>query len=90
MWLAQWIGFVLLSAWFIYIAGFNLTVVCFPKRWQKPVSVAAIVGGLAGAVAFRFGPIETLRAWWFTPLVVDIGCAPLLLLWLVCLCRRGT
>jgi hypothetical protein len=42
------------------------------------VSMVPVIGGVAGALAFVVAPIPGLARWAWLPLVLDVGCAPLL------------
>jgi hypothetical protein len=37
-----------------------------------------ILGGVLSSVAFLAAPVEMLRRLWWMPLVVDLGCVPLM------------
>lgn len=46
-------------------------------------SLLPIVGGVLGAVGCLVAPWTFLKAWWWLPPIVDIGCAPMLLAMIV-------
>ena len=50
-------------------------------RWlisKKGSSQVPVLGGLAGLLAMLVAPSAWLQAWWWAPLLVDPGTAPLL------------
>ena len=57
----------------IIAANWSMTLVWL-KRKQSGSSIP-IIGGLLGALGLAISPMKSLHAWWWAPLLVDIGCA---------------
>ena len=71
-WLASGLA-LLLGVWIIIL------------DWQAPfrkvgASLIPLLGGLLVAVAFVVVPVDELNSLWWLPLVIDLGCVPLLTL----------
>jgi hypothetical protein len=49
----------------------------------KHASMFPLIGGLFGAVSFAIVPLDTLSSLWWLPPIVDIGCAPSVLLYVI-------
>lgn len=86
----QWVGASLLAAFFLLLSTFNLW--CWFLQAKRPdrghVSVAPLLGGVAGALALLITPLGTLEeraVWIWIPLVADVGCVPVVLLAIVVL-----
>ncbi|REK09016.1 MAG: hypothetical protein DWQ37_19335 [Planctomycetota bacterium] len=74
---------LLFAAWVIVGNWYGVIHACVTKR---SFSSLPILGGLLGALAFL--AFETLRPFWWVPLVADIGCVPVLALTLLYLTTR--
>jgi hypothetical protein len=74
--LLRWLAFSILlfvGAWVII------------ANWVIPLrrgggSLIPIIGGVFVAIAFAVVPVDTIRWLWWVPLIVDLGCLPILLL----------
>lgn len=49
----------------------------------KRSTLVPLVGGVLGAIGCLIAPWTILRTWWWLPLLIDIGCAPMLLAMIV-------
>ena len=74
----SWISGIILGIIFLGLATSNAMVVASYLRDRRHISAIPIFGGLAGLFACFVLPVEGLRSFWWLPLVVDYGSAPLL------------
>jgi hypothetical protein len=58
------------------------------ERAPGGVSMVPVIGGVAGALACLVAPVVGLARWAWLPLVLDVGCAPLLALTVVAVRRK--
>jgi hypothetical protein len=72
MWLLSLV-LLLLGAW-ITIANWVIT---FRTKGGSPIP---IVGGVFMAIALVMIPLDALHRFWWLPLIVDLGCLPMLVL----------
>ncbi len=57
-----------------------------PFRWyvhKQRASLIPVVGGLCGFLGVLVAPIERAWIWSWAPFIMDIGCVPLVLAWLL-------
>lgn len=86
---------VLLFAVFAFVATGNAVgvVQAMRRRRADPTgsgfSMVPLLGGLAGALACVVAPLRGLARWWWVPLVVDLGCAALLVFAATAVLRRS-
>ncbi|MCC7487841.1 MAG: ADP-ribosylglycohydrolase family protein [Burkholderiales bacterium] len=75
----QWAIAGMLGAVFLAANGINTAILM--GKWRGAEGRAAapvvLVGGIAGAMSFALSPSEALRAWYWLPLVIDLGSGPL-------------
>ncbi len=70
----------LISLLLLFLGGWiTLANWIIPAR-PKGGSLIPVLGGLFGAVAFATIPIIALNSFWWLPLIVDLGCLPLLVM----------
>ena len=48
------------------------------KKREKFQSLIPFVGGIVGAMGLFILPISHARSFWWVPLVIDLGCGPML------------
>ena len=70
--------------WFLALYSLVVTAGNFAvvRDWcigQRRSSLVPLVGGFAGAGACLNLPYPALHAWWWVPLLVDVGCGPYML-----------
>ena len=70
----------LLGAVFAVIGLANLAIVFGWLVLRRNGTLIPLLGGLAGACACLALPVPALHQWWFMPLILDPGSAPLLIL----------
>lgn len=56
----------------------NLWIVFAGVFLNKKESLLPFVGGIAGAIGLLLMPVNHLRRFWWVPLVIDLGCGPML------------
>jgi hypothetical protein len=69
----RWVLFsilVLFGAWAIIINW----IIAF----RKSGSLIPVVGGFIATIALLVAPWDAIRTFWWVPLVVDLGCMPIL------------
>ena len=74
-----WAVSIFLFANFAWVAFINLRTAI---RWylhRKRGSSIPLIGGLLGCVAMIAVPLNGFDNYWWVPLLVDIGCVPLVL-----------
>ena len=74
-----WTLAVILFLFFLWIGAMNTVVI--PLHWwlyKKHSSMVPLLGGLLGTVALIIVPLDGARFWWWVPLIVDLGSAPLM------------
>jgi len=75
-----WIIATILIALSLWIVVGNLWITfggLFIKR-KKWESLLPFVGGVVGAVGLLVLPVSHARHFWWVPLVIDLGCGPML------------
>lgn len=86
---------VVLGAVFVLVALGNSVGMLLALRRKRAegsaggVSLVPFVGGVAGALGCLVAPVPNVARWGWLPLLVDLGCVPLLLLAAVAVARRG-
>jgi len=65
---------LLLSFALCSVANISIIIECVVRR--RFVSRIPLVGGIAGAAALLIAPIPALHWWWWSPLLLDVGCLP--------------
>jgi hypothetical protein len=70
----------LLAGVFLFAAFGNLAIAMGWYFRRKRGSLIPCLGGLAGLAACFTPPFQTLRHWWWIPLVADFGTAFLIIL----------
>ncbi|MEW6668600.1 MAG: ADP-ribosylglycohydrolase family protein [Thermodesulfobacteriota bacterium] len=80
----SWLPTILLGAFFVLGAGANAHLLFFKGRKVKEgehrPSLVPLVPGVLGMAACLASPSDVLRSWAWIPLLLDVGCAPYLLL----------
>jgi len=79
--LAQWAISGLLAAVFVVANCVNVSLLLRTYRnadEDTRSSPILLIGGIGGAMSFALSPSETLRAWYWAPLLVDLGTGPYL------------
>lgn len=79
---------LLATACCLIVIGNAVAIVRF-RRSGRRMSSVPLVGGIAGALAAVIAPLPALRPWLWVPLVVDVGCVPMLLASLIGSVRRA-
>lgn len=78
----RWVIGLPLLAYSLYSAGFNFRgMFILPRRLlpgERGPSPIIMIGGLFGMIGLLTLPLPELRAWAWVPLVLDVGCLPLL------------
>jgi hypothetical protein len=80
MTIASWIvSLVLLGSW-ILVVSLNLWITFggLLRKREKFHSLIPFVGGLIGMVGVLFLPVSGVRHFWWVPLLLDLGCGPML------------
>jgi hypothetical protein len=72
-----WVGSVALLAIFFYAAIGQIVGILGARR-GKSFSLVPLIGGLAGMCGLLIIPYPPARVYWWLPLLLDIGCLPLL------------
>ncbi|MGP0566357.1 MULTISPECIES: hypothetical protein [unclassified Nitrospina] len=75
-----WVGGGLLAGLFLLFAGVNAVV--FYKgviRKEKVGSGVPFLGGLFGMIGFLTLPVPLLNEFFWLPLLLDLGCVPLII-----------
>jgi hypothetical protein len=73
------------AAWFISLLLLFLGGWAMITNWVIPLrpkggSLIPVIGGVFVAIAFVTIPFKVLHGFWWLPLIVDLGCLPLLVL----------
>ncbi len=78
-WALRWLMGLTLAAGFLLFTGANAFLAV--RRLERNGGLIAIplIGGVAGALACFVLPYDGLEAWWWAPLIVDVGSAPMLI-----------
>jgi hypothetical protein len=68
------------AVFFVWVAALNLwgAIQGYRGRWKG--SLVPVIGGIAGAAAIIIYPDPDVHYLWFLPLLLDIGCVPILAL----------
>jgi hypothetical protein len=74
----KWIASVILFLVFALNAFLNAMNFWRGIRGAKTGSSIPLVGGISGAIALSIVPWPAANRWWWLPLFLDYGCAPLL------------
>jgi hypothetical protein len=76
-----WIVSVILIGLSLWVILGNLwtTIGGLFKKRKSFESYVPLIGGVAGMVGMLFLPVPGMRRFWWVPLVVDLGCGPMLL-----------
>jgi len=78
----RWVMGLPLLAYSLYSAGFNFWGwFILPRRLlpgERGPSPIIMIGGLFGTIGLLTLPLPELRTWAWAPLVLDVGCLPLL------------
>ena len=75
-----WTASFVLVALFIWVASMNAWVLFVDLRGDSdPPSSIPLFGGLMGAAGLWLMPVEGAAHWFWLPLVLDYGCAPVML-----------
>lgn len=82
----HWFLFFVLSALCVWVVVGNAATVLAAWFAKRGGSLAPLIGGLSGMLALLIAPIPGWRAWWWVPLVLDLGSLPLLLACLPAAC----
>jgi hypothetical protein len=73
-----WILAVVLLALCSWIVLGNLWIAFAGFFLKKRESILPFVGGIAGAIGFLLLPVSQAKHYWWVPLVIDLGCGPML------------
>lgn len=69
----------LISAVLMFIGGWailgNWVIAC-----RRAGSLIPLIGGIFAAAALAIAPINGIRWFWWLPLLIDLGCVPVLLM----------
>lgn len=68
--LAVSVGIVFSNLWIVFGGLF--------KKREKFQSLIPFVGGIVGTIGFLLLPMSQLRHIWWVPLIMDLGCGPML------------
>jgi hypothetical protein len=79
----NWIGGIVFGTIFLVLAVSNGLAVASYVRHRRHVSAIPVFGGLAGLGACFLLPVEGLRSFWWLPLIVDYGSAPMIVTFFV-------
>jgi hypothetical protein len=79
----KWTASVILLLFFALNAFLNAMNLWRKVRAKKTSSSVPLVGGISGAIALSIIPWPAAHQWWWLPLFLDYGCAPLLTLTVV-------
>ena len=73
----RWAGGGLLFIVFLWLAAMNGSIFWqnYIKREKAP-SWVPLVGGVFGTLSLLLLPIDSVKPWWWVPLIVDFGCVP--------------
>jgi hypothetical protein len=84
----RWVLFVLMSAFsgLITIGNWGCPMIAY--REKRNVSIVPLIGGLSGCLVLLLSPIQGAARFWWAPLLLDLGCVPMLLLVVVFLIRE--
>ena len=80
---ASWIIGVVLGIVFIVLAASNAMTVVSYVCHRRHISAIPIFGGLAGVGACFIIPVPGVRPFWWVPLIVDYGTAPMFITFFV-------
>jgi hypothetical protein len=65
---------------FAWVATLNASVLwIWYVQKRKAPSRIPLLGGVAGSIGIWLLPLAAAHKWWWAPLVVDLGCLPLIL-----------
>jgi len=84
MWIVT--GFFFVN--FVWVAICNLWIAVRFYLYGKRGSSIPFIGGILGFLGVCIAPGGILLKYWWIPLVLDIGCLPLLVLWLFYVIRK--
>ncbi len=85
---ARWILGGLCLVIFSLIALGNCAVAWNWFVHHKRGSMFPVFGGLLGAIGVLLLPIENSSQWWWLPPLLDLGCVPIVIIWLVAFLGR--
>lgn len=74
--LLRWALGTVLAAVFLVVSLGNVWTVLRYLTTKKRSSTVPIIGGACGVAACFLLPVEVLKNWWWLPLLVDYGSAP--------------
>ena len=77
--ISQWIAGSLLLLFGGYVAVMNWVILVHTTMTKGSTSFAPLFGGVVLVAGMALLPVEGLRAWCWTGLFIDFGCAPLFL-----------
>jgi hypothetical protein len=83
------LGFILGEVILLGCLVTNLATIVRYLSSKKRGSTVPLLGGAAGAVGLWVGPMEWMRGYWWLPLVLDPGCAFLIVQLLIFRFRRS-
>ncbi len=75
----RWLIGGLLLVFFAGAATTNIILAIRARLHGEHHSLVPFVGGLAGCLGLLILPLEALHAWWWVPLIIDIGAGYLML-----------
>jgi hypothetical protein len=75
----MWVLSIFCFVVFLWLAAINLTQLIQVYRRKRRGSLVPFLGGLCGAFALYAAPGGGFGKLWFLPLLLDVGCVPLVL-----------
>jgi hypothetical protein len=73
-----WIIAVVLLTLSLWAVFGNLWIVLAGLLLKKKESLLPFFGGVVGAIGLLLLPLKQTRRFWWVPLVIDLGCGPML------------
>jgi hypothetical protein len=67
----------LLLVVFLGCAVGNIAIVVRCRLYKRHESLIPVAGGIAGAMGVLLLPWPAARSWWWLPLLLDLGCVPI-------------
>jgi hypothetical protein len=74
----RWVLSVALLAFGSVFIALNAVLLWRFSILHERGSFAAVVGGLCACLGILVVPVPAMQWWWWLPLIVDVGCLPLI------------